>query len=770
MRKIYFLFLFVLIASMSGLQAAEETIYVDLTNTGLSGSSYTSGSFTQDDISYEVKNIIPGKHQIRVNQEKAESNFYIYNTTAIPGAIKAVKLVNIGGDGIQERYACLATSESAISEPANGIAYGSSSNKVADIQWNVSNANDKFFNFYISGKSGGTVTLEGIEITYEAAAATELTAPVISGVVNGETYYGSALVSISYPDLAKSMTYTITKDGAQYKQETVIVAVEGLELNEVGSYKVEASATDGSQTLSAEAVEFKIVERPADLGTFTKVTDVATLADGDRVIIVCESKLCVMGGVASNDKRESETLGGAELTNNTVILPFDSQASIFTLNVSENGYTFKEGDSYLYVPNDSKTDLTSNSNAQLFSISISDGDAIIKVANSTEDRNIKRNSSSESFGYYAAGQEDVQIYKEVNTEELVAPTIDGVTNGETYYEEKAITITCPTEGAEILYTVTKDGEELASDIATSPIELKYSESGVYEIEAMSSKDEETSEAVTVTFTIKSLSSITSVAEFIEIGKAVGDQVVLQLNCPLTVTYKNARSIYAIDAEGSAIQIFNYNNIDEAIGQTYKAGDVIPAGIQGNLELYNDDTPEITNPVASSFQAATETAEVSPIEKSEISLADVNQYVVVRKVTIAEAASTNNYTLTNGAGTEFAAYQNSNLFFAGEVPVGDGKEYDVTGIVSTFYGNVQITITGIELSVEAGVEGVEAADAVIRANADGVVVVAADAVAEVYNAAGQLVATAAVDGESVIAVPAGFYVVRVGNTIAKVVVR
>ena len=755
---------------MSGLQAAEETIYVDLKETGLSGNSYSSGSFEQNNIKYEVSNIIPTKQQIRVNQSNASGNFYIYNTTAIPGAIKAVKLVNIGGDGIQERYACLATSESAISEPANGIAYGSSSNKVADIQWNVSNANDKFFNFYISGKSGGTVTLEGIEITYEAAAATELTAPVISGVVNSETYYGSALVSISYPELATSMTYTITKDGAQYKQETVTAAVEGLEINEVGSYKVEASATDGSQTLSAEAVEFRIVERPADLGTFTKVTDVAELADGDRVIIVCESKLCVMGGVASNDKRESETLGGAELTNNTVILPFDSQASIFTLNVSENGYTFKEGDSYLYVPNDSETDLTSNSDAQLFSISISNGDAIIKVANSTEDRNIKRNSSNEYFGYYAAGQENVQIYKEVNTEELVAPTIDGVTNGETYYEEKTITITCLTEGAKILYTVTKDGEELATDIATSPIELKYSESGVYEIEAMSSKDEETSEAVTVTFTIKSLSSITSVAEFIEIGKSVGDKVVLQLNCPLTVTYKNARSIYAIDAEGSAIQIFNYNNIDEAIGQTYKAGDVIPAGIQGNLELYNDDTPEITNPVASSFQAATETAEVSPIEKTEVTIADVNQYVVVRKVTIAKAASANNYTLTNGAGTEFNAYQNSNLFFAGEVPVGDGKEYDVTGIVSTFKGNVQITITGIELSVGAGVEGVEAADAAIRANADGVVVVAADAVAEVYNAAGQLVATAAVDGESVIAVPAGFYVVRVGNTIAKVVVR
>lgn len=723
MRKIYFLFLFVLIASMSGLQAAEKVTTFDFV--ALDSEYHEQSEITVDDVTFLGE------------QGSTNTPARCWND-----GLRTYKGNNISFS-VPEGYFITKI------EFSTGLSEWTGSQQVVEFN-NIAK-----------------YTIETITVTYETPNA--LIAPEIEGVVTGETYYGSALVSISYPELATSMTYTITKDGAQYKQETVTVAVEGLELNEVGSYKVEASATDGSQTLSAEAVEFRIVERPADLGTFTKVTDVAELADGDRVIIVCESKLCVMGGVASNDKRESETLGGAELTNNTVILPFDSQASIFTLNVSENGYTFKEGDSYLYVPKDDGTDLTSNSDAQLFSISISDGDAIIKVANSTEDRNIKRNSSSESFGYYAAGQENVQIYKEVNTEELVAPTIDGVTDGETYYEEKTITITCPTEGAEILYTVTKDNSEIASEIATSPITLTYSETGVYKIEAMSSKGEEISEAVTVTFTIKS-TTVNSIAEFIEVGKELGENVVLQLNCPLTVTYKNERSIYAIDAEGSAIQIFNYNNIDEAIGQTYKAGDVIPAGIQGNLELYNDDTPEITNPVASSFQAATETAEVSPIEKTEVTIADVNQYVVVRKVTIAEAASANNYTLTNGAGTEFNAYQNSNLFFAGEVPVGGGKEYDVTGIVSTFKGNVQITITGIELSVEAGVEGVEAADAAIRTNADGVVVVAADAVAEIYDAAGRLVAAEAVDGESVIAVPAGFYVVRVGNTIAKVVVR
>ena len=768
MRKIYFLFLFVLIASMSGLQA--ETVTWNITGR-------TSGSGPATEIVVKTDNSSSGVWTATADTEFSS------------GTGSGSKYIQLGSKNDPCVDVNIALSESVIPSNANitKIEVEGSATDDASATVDAKVGGQVFGSQLIFGKTKEKLSFDGsasgdislivntlnkkqlylysISVTYEISPATELTAPVITGVVNGETYYGSALVSISYPDLATSMTYTITKDGAQYKQETVIVAVEGLELNEVGSYKVEASATDGSQTLSAEAVEFKIVERPADLGTFAKVTDVATLADGDRIIIVCEEKNVAMAG----DQGKYRYPADVTISDNTVVLPFDTEVAVFALGVTTDGYTFYDGTGYLNSAAEDSSDLPTGEEPFDFTVTISDGNADI-VGNT---RYIKVNTSAQNrFARYAANFNgaDVQIYKEVNTEELVAPTIDGVTDGETYYEEKTITITCPTEGAEILYTVTKDNSEIASEIATSPIELKYSESGVYEIEAMSSKGEEKSEAVTVTFTIKSLSSITSVADFIEIGKSVGDKVVLQLNCPLTVTYKNERSIYAIDAEGSAIQIFNYNNIDEAIGQTYKAGDVIPAGIQGNLELYNDDTPEITNPVAASFQPATETAEVSPIEKTEVTIADVNQYVVVRKVTIAEAASANNYTLTNGAGTEFNAYQNSNLFFAGEVPVGNGKEYDVTGIVSTFYGNVQITITGIELSVEAGVEGVETADAAIRANADGVVVVAADAVAEVYNAAGQLVAAEAVDGESVIAVPAGFYVVRVGNTIAKVVVR
>ena len=108
-------------------------------------------------------------------------------------------------------------------------------------------------------------------------------------------------------------------------------------------------------------------------------------------------------------------------------------------------------------------------------------------------------------------------------------------------------------------------------------------------------------------------------------------------------------------------------------------------------------------------------------------------------------------------------ENNRLWTAGES--------GLSSVIFTMSGRSDIVEMLIKYkSIPAGVEGVEAADAAIRTNADGVVVSADGAVAEVYNAAGQLVAAEAVDGERVIALPAGFYIVRVGDATAKVVVK
>ncbi|MGN1217991.1 MAG: hypothetical protein ACI4TD_08440, partial [Phocaeicola sp.] len=93
---------------------------------------------------------------------------------------------------------------------------------------------------------------------YYYEADTELKAPVISGVENGGEYMKEATVNISKPDLATAISYTV-KNG-----ETVVDEVTGATdafsktYTEPGTYTVSASATDGTNTLSADDVTFTI--------------------------------------------------------------------------------------------------------------------------------------------------------------------------------------------------------------------------------------------------------------------------------------------------------------------------------------------------------------------------------------------------------------------------------------------------------------------------------------------------------------------------------
>ena len=376
MRKIYFLFLFVLIASMSGLQA--ETVTWNITGR-------TSGSGPATEIVVRTDNSSSGVWTATADTEFSS------------GTGSGSKYIQLGSKNDPCVDVNIALSESVIPSNANITKIEVEGSATADASATVdAKVGGQVFGSQLifgttkeklsfDGSASGDISLivntlnkkqlhlYSISVTYEISPATELTAPVITGVVNGEKYYGSASVSISYPDLAKSMTYTITKDGAQYKQETVAAAVEGLELNEVGSYKVEASATDGSQTLSAEAVEFKIDERPADLGTFTKVTDVATLADGDRVIIVCEEKNVAM----ASDQGKYRYPADVTISDNTVVLPFDTEVAVFALGVTTDGYTFYDGTGYLNSAAEDSSDLPTGEEPFDFTVTISDGNADI---------------------------------------------------------------------------------------------------------------------------------------------------------------------------------------------------------------------------------------------------------------------------------------------------------------------------------------------------------------------------------------------------------
>ena len=114
----------------------------------------------------------------------------------------------------------------------------------------------------------------------------------------------------------------------------------------------------------------------------------------------------------------------------------------------------------------------------------------------------------------------------------------------------------------------------------------------------------------------------------------------------------------------------------------------------------------------------------------------------------------------------------NKYNACTYPEDLNKKYFVTGIVSVFNNEVQIYPLEITVDTESGVNDAVANEFKVVAVANGIEVNVAEAgFVSVYNAAGQLVANVNVaEGATTINVAAGFYIVKAGNNVAKVLVK
>ena len=260
MKKIYFLFLFALMASMSGLQAAEmwtlvtsepeswegdylivnTTSKVAFDGSGVEKSGLDkAGNYVSVDIANNQIETTDCDFYFTIAQKdggysiKSASGYYIYRTEGKNGMDVSTEDNGVNTISLSGQDAVITSS---------GI----------NLQW-FNQKNSERFRYYASNQ-------QKIQLYKKAAPATELTAPVITGVVNGETYYGSATVSISYPELATSMVYTITKGNTVGEPMTVTSAVENLVIDEAGSYKIEATAFgDGDAMEEATPVEFTVV-------------------------------------------------------------------------------------------------------------------------------------------------------------------------------------------------------------------------------------------------------------------------------------------------------------------------------------------------------------------------------------------------------------------------------------------------------------------------------------------------------------------------------
>ena len=236
--------------------------------------------------------------------------------------------------------------------------------------------------------------------------------------------------------------------------------------------------------------------------------------------------------------------------------------------------------------------------------------------------------------------------------EVATPVITGETP---FIGTTTVTITCEAQNATVYYTI--DGTEPTNQSTeyTAPFELNESatvKAIAYDVTGA------TSTVVSKEF-VKTL-TVATAAEYL----ALEDGTEFLFTGNLVVSGQAGQRLYAQDETGG---VLIYGNA----GQTYKFGDVIPAGFSAKKANYNG-TIEMTN--MSGMQAATETAE---LVAKEVAIADYaanqNVYVVVKNATI------DGTTLVVGEET-LATYNR----FSVDYPT-DDKAYDVYG-VATIYNN------------------------------------------------------------------------------------
>lgn len=345
-----------------------------------------------------------------------------------------------------------------------------------------------------------------------------------------------------------------------------------------------------------------------------------------------------------------------------------------------------------------------------------------------------------------------------------------------YYTTQSVKITSNTDGAKIMYTL--DGG--AETEYTAPVEVAGTGKHVITAKAVKAGLED-SQIATANIEIAEPIKVTSIDDFKMNGEAEAAGTYFEWTFPVTVVRQvnvpqtsgdNRNNIFVKDANGDYMLIYGFALTE------YANGDVIPAGVVGEYTVFNG-LPEMKNPVPASLAAATEKGDCTPVvmTTTQVSATDLNKIIYLDNVTyneVTDAATgkVKSKVFTDGTTDLNVYWQNGWV----ETRPASGTVLDCIAAVATYNGNLQVNpIEILDASAEPGqgsVESVDAENTVIVANANGIVVTVANAeTVAIYNAAGQVVKAANVAaGETTINVPAGFYVAKVGNKVAKVVVR
>lgn len=322
--------------------------------------------------------------------------------------------------------------------------------------------------------------------------------------------------------------------------------------------------------------------------------------------------------------------------------------------------------------------------------------------------------------------DEVVIANEAMTQ-LVAPGFSGVTDGASYWDEATVEIACATEGATINYTVTKD--DVADEPVTgaaSPVSVKLTEPGRYTVTATASKDSETSEEASISFTI--------------------------------VAFPYDR----LDPNGEIKEGTYMIVAADETGQYYMMKNAVQSNfyVQATEFDFEAGVPTTDETCLFFVEKADGGYYIKNFDQTYVSLVESGDYTNLKPAE--ETPFVWTFSGTKDAvvatGTEITVPMAFKMYFS--TPEFTAEE----GATKPMFIYVNNETSGVETTMAGGV-AVAGVDGAIAVAADETVAVA------VYTAAGQLaVSTEVAAGTTELSVAPGFYIVKAGDVVKKVIVK
>ena len=206
----------------------------------------------------------------------------------------------------------------------------------------------------------------------------------------------------------------------------------------------------GNDTYKAVEVSYTIIVNPALVyGVWELVTDVNSLAAGDKVVIVAKDyNFALSINQGNNNRGQAAVIKSND--DNTISFSADVQVLTLEAGTVDNTFALNTGNGYLYASSTSanqlKTQKTKDANAS-WKITITDGTASI-VAQGTNSRStMQYNQSSSLFACYSsASQQAVCLYTKKNVK------VEGETDNTSIPNQSDVTV----DNAEL--TVTTEAE------------------------------------------------------------------------------------------------------------------------------------------------------------------------------------------------------------------------------------------------------------------------------------------------------------------------